>query len=120
MSKTLRIRKAPSPAPSRAKSGTSEDRLHQTSRDLMLELEMAAIDEGGEVAVRAAEIAAGSGIAITSLYHHFGSREGLIEEAQIERILRGYREGTVVFRRAVAECSSREGFRDLVVGTIRM
>jgi len=84
----------------------------------MLELAMEAIDRGGEVAVRVSDVAAGAETAITSLYHHFGSREGLIEEAQVERIVRGYRLGTEDFRRAVEECRTRAQFRAIIVRMI--
>jgi len=85
----------------------------------MIELAMEAIDRGGEVAVRVAEIAKRSGTAITSIYHHFGSRDGLVEAAQTERIVRSYREGLERFRRGFGTCRSRADFRDLLMGEIR-
>ena len=84
----------------------------------MLELAVEAIDRGGEGAVRVSDITAGAETAITSLYHHFGSREGLIEEAQVERIIRGYRLGTEDFRRAVDGCRTRAQFRAIIVRMI--
>lgn len=85
----------------------------------MLELAIEAIDHGGETAVRVAEIAARSGIAVTSIYHHFGSREGLVEAALGERVVRSYRESVEVFRRGFDRCRTLGEFRKLVRAVIR-
>lgn len=54
------------------------------------------IEQEGETALRVNEIARAAGIAKPSLYHFFGSREGLIAAAQAERYRRamlvGYEE----------------------------
>jgi len=80
---------------------------------------MEAIEQGGEVAVRVADIAKDAETAITSIYHYFGSRDGLVEAAQIERIVRSYREGTEEFRRGFEQCRSRAEFRAFVLGAVR-
>lgn len=98
-------------------SGTRE--VRPNSRTRILELAVAAIDRGGEPAVRVSEISAAAETAVTSLYHHFGSREGLIEEAHVERMIRGYRVGTEEFRQASVECRSRAQFRALVLRMTR-
>lgn len=57
-------------------------------RDSILELAITVIDEQGEQAIRTNHIAAEINITPPTLYHHFGSREGLIEAAQAERFFR--------------------------------
>ena len=54
-------------------------------RQRILELAVAAIDEGGEVSVRVNDLAAEAGVTVPTLYRHFGSRDGLIEAAQTHR-----------------------------------
>lgn len=65
---------------------------HQTmsSRTLILALAIRAIDEGGEASIRVKQIAEAAGTSVTSIYHFFGSREGLVEAAQIARFEGGY------------------------------
>lgn len=58
------------------------------TRGTILELAIAVIDEHGEQAIRTNHLAAEAGTTPPTLYHYFGSREGLIEEAQAERFFR--------------------------------
>lgn len=58
------------------------------TRKAILELAIAVIDEHGEQAIRTNHLAAEAGTTPPTLYHYFGSREGLIEEAQAERFFR--------------------------------
>ena len=60
---------------------------HPTAQ-AMVELAIQALDEGGEAAVKVDAIVRHCQVSVTSLYHHFGSREGLIEAALIERYSR--------------------------------
>lgn len=60
----------------------------QGTREAILEQAILAIEEGGEASVRVAVIAANVGVAVTAIYHHFGSRDGLVESALAERYLR--------------------------------
>ena len=60
---------------------------HPTAQ-AMIELAIQALDEGGEAAVKVDAIVRHCQVSVTSLYHHFGSREGLIEAALIERYAR--------------------------------
>lgn len=54
----------------------------------MLEEAIAALETGGEASVRVRDIAAACGITTPILYRAFGSREGLIIDAQAERYVR--------------------------------
>jgi len=84
----------------------------------MLLLAVDAIDAGGEGAVRVSAIATRAGPAVTSLYHHFGSREGLVEAAQAERFLRGLEETIAEFADAASSCPDTESFREILHATI--
>jgi len=57
-------------------------------REKILELAIKVIDESGEQAIRTNALAIEAGTTPPTLYHYFHSREGLIEEAQVERFVR--------------------------------
>ncbi|MSW21347.1 MAG: TetR family transcriptional regulator, partial [Actinobacteria bacterium] len=50
----------------------------------MLQMAIDAIERGGEASVRVREVSDATGVSFASLYHFFGSREGLVEEALAE------------------------------------
>ena len=78
----------------------------------MLEVAIAAIDEKGESGVRVNDIATEVGVAITSLYHYFGSRDGLVVAAQTERYLRSLSLENERIATGLAECKNKEQFRE--------
>jgi len=86
------------------------------TRTRILDLAVAAIDAGGEASLRVTSIINGAGITPPALYHHFGSREGLVIAAQIERYTRQTRFDIDVIGKAVAECESADDLRATLVG----
>lgn len=80
------------------------------TRTRLLRAAVAVINAEGEQALRVADIARQAGVTEPSLYHFFGSRDGLIEAAHIER----YREGQVDiitgFTSEVYRCGTRDEF----------
>jgi AcrR family transcriptional regulator len=81
----------------------------------MLEVAISAIDEKGESGVRVNDIATEVGVAITSLYHYFGSRDGLVVAAQTERYIRSLGSENESIAKALNVCEDREHFRDLLL-----
>jgi len=69
------------------------------------------LEDGGEAAVRLDEVLRVSGISRGSLYHHFGSREGLIEAARLAQFTRSVTEDITVLRRAILESPSKDDLR---------
>jgi len=59
-----------------------------SARDTILALAVEMIDADGEAALRMADIAERAGVAVALISHHFGSREGLVSEAQLFRFRR--------------------------------
>lgn len=57
-------------------------------RQRILELAIKVIDEQGEQGIRTNPLAFEAGTTPPTLYHYFTSREGLIEEAHVERFVR--------------------------------
>ena len=73
----------------------------------MLDAAVEVLTEQGERAIRVRDIAARAGVTEPSLYHFFGSREGLIADAQVHRFvleqvpqLEAYRDAAVACRDA--------------------
>lgn len=94
------------------------DTRHPTAASL-LERAVDVIDASGEQAVRVEEISAHCKVSITSLYHHFGNREGLIEAAQAERFARTSRRNIERFVADVDAVTSAEELRPLIARWVR-
>lgn len=69
------------------------------------------IETSGETNVRVHDIEVAVGITAPSIYHFFGNREGLVAEAQAERLLRSFQELDGAFNAAVASVNSRDDVR---------
>ena len=86
-------------------------RVADDTRTRILDLAVAAIDAGGEASLRLDPILAAAGVTAPTLYHHFGSREGLVVAAQIERYTRQNKADIASLRRALSQIDSAEEFR---------
>lgn len=84
------------------------------TRDEILRLTIQAIEAGGEKAVHVKEIASAAHVAVTSIYHFFGSRDGLIVAAQSQRFVQGFVLASEEFGAAIRACQSRDEFRMLI------
>ena len=69
-------------------TGRSTEAPRSANAQAILELAIEMIDERGEAGIRVQELSDSVGVAITTLYRFFGSRDGLIEAAQAERYKR--------------------------------
>ena len=87
-------------------------KMHPTKRAI-LDAAIADMEATGEGSIRITTILAEAGVANGSLYHYFGSREGLVQEAIAERFLGAVSQGLVVFATRVAEVTSTEELFDL-------
>lgn len=85
------------------------------TRERLLAATIEAIAEHGEQGVRVRDIAAAVGVTEPSIYHFFGSREGLVDAAQVARYTHVRGVLTEGFRAAVRECSSVGDFRQLII-----
>ena len=85
----------------------------------ILERTIETIDVHGEAAVRVQDLADTVGVAVTSLYHFYGNREGLIEAAQAERYVRGLRAAQQSFADDVQWCRSADEFRTVMSRTLQ-
>ncbi len=80
-------------------------------RQRILALAIAAIDEGGEVAVRVNDLAKEAGVTVPTLYRHFGSRDGLVVAAQTHRFRETQNVDSSVLAASLAKCKNKEDLR---------
>lgn len=96
------------------------EREQETStKERLLQLAITALDAGGEASIRVKQIADDAGVSVTSLYHFFGSREGLVEAALVHRFDDGYREGRHLAREAAESAASRSQYADVLEQIVR-
>lgn len=98
---------------------TTTSPIHTSSKDMILALAIAEIDKGGEASLRVKKIADDAGTAVTSIYHFYGSREGLVEAAQLARFEAGYKEGRDRLLEAARTVESREEFAQILESLLR-
>lgn len=65
-----------------------------STKQKLLDAAIRAINDKGEAGLRIDDLLSEVDVKAPTLYYHFGSREGLIVEAQAERFLRSIRVGT--------------------------
>lgn len=80
------------------------------TRERLLRAAIDVLAQDGERAIRVRDIAAQAGVTEPSLYHFFGSREGLIAAAQATRFREGQLEGMWRFADAVRDARSVDDF----------
>jgi len=74
----------------------------------MLQMAIDAIERGGEASVRVREVSDATGVSFASLYHFFGSREGLVEEALAEIYVRSIRDFNIDIAARIAASESAD------------
>ena len=89
--------------------------MNQTNntRERLIKATAATIDKGGEVAVRIRDLTKSCNITAPSIYHFFGSREGLIDAAQAYRFSRGQLQLGNAFSSAIHQCKNKSQFVEL-------
>ena len=93
------------------------------TRTRLIEATIAAIDEGGESAVRVHTVAEAAEVREPSVYHFFKNRKELVDTAQAERYRRSYIEMFLPFQAMVDIATNAEEFenalRQLFAATYR-
>lgn len=80
-------------------------RKKSTVPDRLVSLAMRTIEREGEAAVRIRDICDAAGVAVTAVYNHFGSRDGLIVEAQSRRYAKVIEAETAWFVEQTERCT---------------
>jgi AcrR family transcriptional regulator len=92
------------------------DVLHPTAdvARQMIDATVAIIDADGEAAVRVKDIVEAAGVQVPVLYRHFGSREGLVQAAQVERLVRDIDAQLDEVTKAIEQIDTIDEFRIMV------
>lgn len=84
------------------------------TRERLLEVAIAMVEERGEAGLRVDEVATLAGFTKPVVYHHFGDREGLVIAVQIERYQRSLQYGMSHLAEEALGCDSSDEFVALV------
>jgi AcrR family transcriptional regulator len=94
--------------------------LHPT-RTRLLAAAVDAIDSAGVLGVRVRDVAEKAGVAVPSVYHFFGNKDGLVDAALALRYSRGLVELTQKFADLSLACATEDEFWivvDTVIGAV--
>lgn len=83
---------------------------HPTEQKILDEA-IRVIEANGENSIRVQEIESAVGVTATSIYHFFGNREGLVAEAQVERLIRLFDEFEPIMADAIDMMTTRDEVR---------
>jgi AcrR family transcriptional regulator len=86
----------------------------ETTKEAMLRVAIAAIDDGGEDGIRLDAILQEVGVSPSSLYYHYGNLTGLVEAAQVERFRRANLNNAIEVRQRIELVESVDEFKKLV------
>jgi len=86
------------------------EKTDSSTRERLLEAAVAVVDAHGVEGIRVRDIAAAANVREPSVYHYFGSREGLVEAVEVARFTRDLTQITNLFSTAVGQCTSAEDF----------
>jgi len=92
----------------------------EDTRTRILNLAIAAIDAGGEAAIRVNHLVAAAGVRPPVLYHYFGSRDGLIVAAHAERYRQALTSSAHPILDAMMMCVEEEDYVQLIVANISL
>jgi AcrR family transcriptional regulator len=103
----------------KARRSAAGNTAGETTRDVLLRVTVAELDEGGEEGVRLETILAEADCSPSSLYHHFGNLRGLVDEAQIVRFERQLAGRTQIVRDAFDRITDREELIQFSIATLK-
>ena len=89
-------------------------RATENTKEAMLRIAIEGIDKSGEDGVRLDQVLEEVGVSPSSLYHHYGNLNGLIEAAQIERFRRVNLVNAMELKRSVEAAETLEEFKKLI------
>lgn len=90
----------------------------EKTKDALLRVAIAAIEEVGEAHVRLEDILRDADASVSSLYHHYGNMRGLLDEAQLARFDAETGNNIKVFYDAVLRVANKDEFTVLVRNTV--
>jgi AcrR family transcriptional regulator len=88
-----------------------------SARERIVEAAVRAIDSGGEAAVRISTVARDAGVTQGMISYYFGGREGLIQEAQLQRFSSTVTDDIKALERKARETTDVMELRDFLAAT---
>lgn len=93
---------------------------HHPTHQKILDEAIRIIETSGEASLRVHDIEVAVDVTPPSIYHFFGSREGLVSAAQAERLVRSFAEFNAVSASILRGVSSRAELRDAFLNILTM
>jgi len=87
--------------------------LHPTAK-VILDWATEEIENRGEANLRVSSLTEEHGLAVTAIYQHFGSREGLVRAVHTRRLTESYQGRLELLSDAVRSCKNRNEFIELI------
>lgn len=101
------------------KENTVANEQDHSARHRIVEAAVAAIDQGGEAAVRISTVASDAGVTQGMISYYFGGREGLIHEAQLVRFSSVVNDDIKILEKKAREATDVEDFRKFITSVTR-
>ena len=93
-----------------------DEAVHRRILSAALEL----VDEKGPAGLRIADVGEIAGVSAPIIYRHFGNREGLVVEAQVERFVVTLRDDAQRFAKRVESSKNRKEMRAAVLDALSL
>ena len=93
---------------------------HHPTHQKILDEAIRIIETSGEASLRVHDIEVAVDVTPPSIYHFFGSREGLVSAAQAERLVRSFAEFNALSESILRGVSSRAELRDAFLNILTM
>jgi AcrR family transcriptional regulator len=86
----------------------------------LLEVTISELDRVGLAEIDIESLLRKSKISKGSLYHHFGSKNGLLAAAEAQQFMKYLKREGETFRRLIEECKTKQKFVELVAGVMKI
>ena len=86
----------------------------------LLEVTINELDRVGLAEIDVESLLNKSKISKGSLYHHFGSKNGLLAAAEAKQFMRHLKREVETFRKLIADCTTKQQFVELVAAVMRV
>ena len=86
----------------------------------LLEVTISELDRVGLAEIDIDSLLRKSKISKGSLYHHFGSKNGLLAAAEAQQFMKYLKREGETFRRLIEECKTKQKFVELVAGVMKI
>ena len=97
-----------------------KSRRGRATIEKLLEVTISELDRVGLAEIDLDSLLRKSKISKGSLYHHFGSKNGLLAAAEAQQYMKYLRREGETFRRLIENCETKQKFVDLVVGVMKI